>query len=109
MKTKNSALILTAVLAYASTARAQLVYEPFAYNPGENLSTGTPAFTGQLNLNGSRWNSAGTSADSIVVSSPRLSARDAIHIAVMKREGIQQIMSFDAGFDGVPGIVRLAG
>jgi len=36
-----------------------------------------------------------------------LPARDALHAAVMEREGITRIMSFDAGFDEVPGISRL--
>jgi predicted nucleic acid-binding protein len=37
-----------------------------------------------------------------------LSARDALHLAVMVRHRIGQIMSFDRGFDGHPGITRLA-
>ena len=37
----------------------------------------------------------------------RLSARDAVHLAVMQGRDIDRIMSFDAGFDGIPGIVRL--
>jgi hypothetical protein len=37
----------------------------------------------------------------------RLSARDAIHLAVMRRHKIDTILSFDRGFDGVPGIKRL--
>ena len=36
-----------------------------------------------------------------------LSARDAVHVAVMERHDISRIMSFDAGFDRVPGLVRL--
>lgn len=36
-----------------------------------------------------------------------VSARDALHAAVMGREGITRIMSFDAGFDDLPGISRL--
>lgn len=36
-----------------------------------------------------------------------LSARDALHVAVMEQAGISRIMSFDAGFDGYPGIERL--
>lgn len=39
---------------------------------------------------------------------PRLSARDAIHVAVMQGRDIGQILSFDAGFDGIPGIVRVS-
>jgi hypothetical protein len=39
---------------------------------------------------------------------PRLSARDAIHVAVMQGRDIDRILSFDSGFDGIPGIVRLS-
>ena len=39
---------------------------------------------------------------------PRLAARDALHLAVMQGRDIGRILSFDAGFDGLPGIVRLA-
>ena len=46
-------------------------------------------------------------AKSIVLGTKRLSARDAIHIAIMERHGIDQIMSFDTGFDGFPGITRV--
>jgi predicted nucleic acid-binding protein len=37
----------------------------------------------------------------------RLSARDAIHVAVMKRHDIDRILSFDSGFDGVAGVDRI--
>jgi predicted nucleic acid-binding protein len=47
------------------------------------------------------------SAKAIVLGKARLSARDALHAAVMGREGVRRIMSFDAGFDGVPGLTRL--
>jgi uncharacterized protein len=47
-------------------------------------------------------------AKAVVLSRRRLSARDAIHVAVMEKEGIETILSFDAGFDGLPGIRRLA-
>lgn len=46
-------------------------------------------------------------AKAIVMGKRRLSARDAIHVALMEREGIGHIMSFDQGFDGLPGIKRL--
>jgi uncharacterized protein len=46
-------------------------------------------------------------AKEIVLGHGRLSPRDAIHLAVMEQRGIHQIMSFDAGFDGYPGIERL--
>lgn len=38
---------------------------------------------------------------------PALSARDAIHVAVMERRELKTIMSFDIGFDAVPGIERM--
>ena len=46
-------------------------------------------------------------AKTIVLGMPGLSARDALHAAVMEREHIEKVMSFDAGFDRVPGLVRL--
>lgn len=47
-------------------------------------------------------------AKEIVLGHRSLSARDAIHLAVMEQHGIDQILSFDSGFDGFPGIVRLS-
>ena len=38
---------------------------------------------------------------------PNISARDAIHVAVMRREGITRILSFDRGMDACPGIERI--
>ncbi len=39
---------------------------------------------------------------------PRLAARDAIHLAVMQGHDVGRILSFDTGFDGIPGIIRLS-
>ncbi len=36
-----------------------------------------------------------------------LSARDAVHVAIMHRHEIDRILSFDAGFDAVPAIERI--
>jgi len=46
-------------------------------------------------------------ARELVLGIGRLSARDALHAAVMEREGITTILSFDAGFDALPGVTRL--
>ena len=46
-------------------------------------------------------------AKAIVLGKRRLSARDALHAAIMERERITRIMSFDAAFDGLPGVSRL--
>jgi uncharacterized protein len=47
-------------------------------------------------------------AKRVVLGRPGISARDAIHLAVMQHHGIEQILTFDSGFDGFPGIVRLS-
>jgi uncharacterized protein len=47
-------------------------------------------------------------AKEIVLGHPRLSARDAIHLAVMEQHGVGRILSFDSGFDGFPGVARLS-
>lgn len=39
---------------------------------------------------------------------PKLSARDALHVAVMQRREVRRIMSFDNAFDSVPGIERIS-
>jgi len=36
-----------------------------------------------------------------------MSARDAVHIAVMERHGIRSILSFDSDFDRWPGLQRI--
>jgi len=46
-------------------------------------------------------------AKSIVLERRRVSARDAIHLSVMERRKIDKILSFDSGFDGLPGISRM--
>jgi predicted nucleic acid-binding protein len=46
-------------------------------------------------------------AKQIVLEYRRLSARDAVHLSVMEQNGIEQILSFDSGFDSFPGIARL--
>ena len=48
-------------------------------------------------------------AKTMVLGYPKLSARDAIHAATMQQHQVERIVSFDAGFDGLPGIVRISG
>jgi len=47
-------------------------------------------------------------ARSLVLSYRTISARDAIHAGVMQQHDITRIMSFDAGFDAIPGLIRIA-
>jgi predicted nucleic acid-binding protein len=47
-------------------------------------------------------------AKDVVLGRVQLSARDALHVAVMKRHGVERIMSFDAGFDAVSWIDRVS-
>lgn len=46
-------------------------------------------------------------AKRIVLGGYQLSARDAVHLAVMRRHDIDAIMSFDRGFDRYPGVTRI--
>ncbi len=48
------------------------------------------------------------SARDIVLGHYDVSARDALRVAVMRRQGIAQIMTMDRGFDAFPGIERLS-
>jgi uncharacterized protein len=47
-------------------------------------------------------------AKEIVMGHRQVSARDAVHLAVMEQHGIERVLSFDSGFDGFPGITRVS-
>ena len=47
-------------------------------------------------------------AKAIVLGVTVISARDAVHLAIMQRYEIEQILSFDTGFDQVGSVVRLS-
>jgi hypothetical protein len=53
-------------------------------------------------------NAAVERAKQIVLEYRRLSARDAVHLSIMEQHDIGQILTFDSGFDALPGITRLA-
>ena len=46
-------------------------------------------------------------AKDLVLRRAGVSARDAIHLAVMERESIERILTFDRGFDRSPGVKRV--
>jgi predicted nucleic acid-binding protein len=46
-------------------------------------------------------------AKQIVLAYRHLSARAAVHLAVMQQRGISRIFSFYSGFDTVPGVTRI--
>lgn len=46
-------------------------------------------------------------AKDLLLSSKKLSARDALHAAVMEHHRVRRIMSFDSGYEEVPGIERI--
>jgi len=43
----------------------------------------------------------------VVRTTSRLTARDALHIAVMQRRDVDRVLTFDSGFEGVPGLTRI--
>lgn len=47
------------------------------------------------------------SARSLIDVVKGISARDALHAAVMRRAGVHRILSFDSGFDSIPEIERI--
>ena len=47
-------------------------------------------------------------ARAILESVHGISARDALHVAVMRAAGVSRILTFDRGFDACPGIERLS-
>ena len=47
------------------------------------------------------------SAKEILLANERLSARDSLHLSVMRRYAVDRVMTFDEGFDLVPDVVRI--
>jgi len=47
------------------------------------------------------------SAKDILLGYSSLSARDALHLAVMRHRNVKRIMSFDRGLDAFPGVERV--
>ncbi len=47
-------------------------------------------------------------AKDVVLAYPRLSARDALHLATMERHRVRRILTFDRGFDEYPGVERIS-
>jgi len=46
-------------------------------------------------------------AKSILLTYRKISAREALHVAIMRSHGIDRIMSFDSGFDHIDGVARI--
>ena len=46
-------------------------------------------------------------ARTIIGTVPGISARDALHVAIMRSHGVDRVLSFDRGFDAVAGIERV--
>jgi len=70
-----------------------------------------PAFDALLNIVDQVFavdQAAAERAKEIVMGYPKMSARDAMHLAIMEAQKIDQILSFDSGFDGFPGVARLS-
>jgi predicted nucleic acid-binding protein len=69
-----------------------------------------PAFDVLLGIVDDVWavdRRAAERAKAIVLERESLSARDALHVALMELHRVTRIASFDAGFDVVPGLERL--
>jgi len=47
-------------------------------------------------------------ARDVLLANPQPSARNAIHAAVMERRKVGTILTFDGGFDALPGVKRLS-
>ena len=47
-------------------------------------------------------------AKDVLATHQMLQARDALHVAVMRREGVTRILTYDRAFDAVRGIERIS-
>ena len=82
---------------YTSIRMPHLVDE--AFEVLESMTVGDPIAFDKTDI---------LAARDLLRSVPRISARDALHVAIMRRRGISRIFSFDRGFDNCPGIERIS-
>ncbi len=86
----------------------EILHRYVAINRRDAIQPAFDALLGIVDLVLEVNRTAAERAKEIVLGHQRLSARDALHLAVMEQHGIERILSFDSGFDGFPGIVRLS-
>jgi uncharacterized protein len=85
----------------------EILHRYFAINRRDAIQPAFDALLGIVDQVFAVDQSAAERAKEIVMSYPKMSARDALHVAIMEAQDIDQILSFDARFDGFPGITRL--
>lgn len=86
----------------------EILHRYVAINRGDAIQPAFDALLGIVDQVFDVNRTAAERAKEIVLGHRRLSARDALHLAVMEQHGIERILSFDSGFDGFPGIARLS-
>jgi predicted nucleic acid-binding protein len=86
----------------------EILHRYVAINRREAIQPAFDALLGIADLVLSVDVAAAGRAKEIVLGHRQISARDALHLAIMEQHGIQRIFSFDTGFDGYPGIERVA-
>ncbi|HTQ62933.1 MAG TPA: type II toxin-antitoxin system VapC family toxin [Candidatus Solibacter sp.] len=87
---------------------AEIIHRYTAINRREAIQAGFEALFSVVEDVFEIDRAAAERAKEIVMGHARMSARDAIHLAVMEKNGVERIFSFDMRFDGFPGITRVA-
>ena len=86
----------------------EILHRYTAIGRRENIDTAFDALLGVVDVVYPIERADVDRARRLLRTSPTLSARDAVHVAVMQGRDIDRILSFDSGFDGIPGIVRVS-
>jgi uncharacterized protein len=99
--TRGDRLVTDAVVLQEVLHRYHAIRRPDAIQPAFNALLGVVDEVYPI-----EWEDV-EQAKTLLLGSPTLSARDAVHVGVMKRRGVARVMSFDVGFDQVGWIDRL--
>ena len=86
----------------------EILYRYVAIDRRDAIQPAFDALTGMVDEVLAVDRAAVERAKRMVLEYQRLSARDAVHLAVMEQHGIDRILSFNRGFDGFAGITRFA-
>lgn len=85
----------------------EILHRYTAINRRDAIQKALDALYGFIDDVGDMTESDALKAKDLVLAYEGLSARDALHAAYMKRSKIENIFSFDGGFDILPGIKRV--
>ena len=96
------------ILITSAEVFGEVLHRYLAVNDREHLNAAYEALATMVTSVADVTKADVDTARAVSADHPRLSSRDCLHVAVMRRMGCRQVWSYDGGFDAVPSLERIA-